>query len=164
MCAALVTLGFLLNVDRDEVIAAAEESHVPPVKEVFSSKPDVAFVGDDFSLPSVDNDKPVYDKYTTRQRQEKGLPTTYGGTRDYYYGDNVVYLTFDDGPNDKNTPRILEILKKENIKATFFLTGQNVARYPDVVKQIYQSGNAMGLHSYTHDYKKIIPVSDGVHR
>ena len=69
--------------------------------------------------------------------------------------DNVVYLTFDDGPNDKNTPRILEILKKENIKATFFLTGQNVVRYPDVVKQIYQSGNAMGLHSYTHDYKKI---------
>ena len=56
LCAALVTLGFLLNVDRDEVIAAAEESHVPPVKEVFSSKPDVAFVGDDFSLPSVDND------------------------------------------------------------------------------------------------------------
>lgn len=155
LCAALVTLGFLLNVDRDEVIAAAEESHVPPVKEVFSSKPDVAFVGDDFSLPAVDNDKPVYDKYTTRQRQEKGLPTTYGGARDYYYGDNVVYLTFDDGPNDKNTPRILEILKKENIKATFFLTGQNVVRYPDVVKQIYQSGNAMGLHSYTHDYKKL---------
>ena len=57
----------------------------------------------------------------------------------------MVCLTFDDGPNDKNTPRILEILKKENIKATFFLTGQNVARYPDVVKQIYQSGNAMGL-------------------
>ena len=51
LCAALVTLGFLLNVDRDEVIAAAEESHVPPVKEVFSSKPDVAFVATIFRCP-----------------------------------------------------------------------------------------------------------------
>ena len=37
----------------------------------------------------------------------------------------------------------------------FFLIGQNVIRYPDVVKKIYQSGNAIGVHSYTHDYKKI---------
>lgn len=150
----LASLGLFLNFDRDRVLAAAESRHIP-VPQVLSGKPDVAFVGDDFSLPPVDNDKPVYDKYTTRQRQEKGLPTTYGKTREYYYGDKVVYLTFDDGPNDKNTSRILDILKKENIHATFFLTGQNVVRYPDVVKKIYQSGNAIGVHSYTHDYKKI---------
>lgn len=125
------------------------------VQRVFAKEPDVAFIGDDFTLPPVDNDKPVYDKYTVRQRQEKGLPTTYGKTRDYYYGEKVVYLTFDDGPNAKNTSHILDILKKENIHATFFLTGQNVARYPDMVKKIYQSGNAIGLHSYTHDYKKV---------
>lgn len=117
--------------------------------------PDVAFIGDDFSLPDVNDDRPVYDRYTTKQRQEKGLPTTYGTDRPYFYGDHVAYLTFDDGPNEANTTKILDILKQENIHATFFLVGQNVARYPDVVKQIYASGNAMGIHSYSHQYKKI---------
>lgn len=118
-------------------------------------KADVAYVSDDFTLPDKDNDKPVYDKYTIAQRKEKGLPLTYGKTRDYYYGDHVAYLTFDDGPNDHNTMEILDILKKENIHATFFLTGQNVKQYPEVVKKIYASGNAIGVHSYSHDYKKI---------
>ena len=69
----LASLGLFLNFDRDRVLAAAESRHIP-VPQVLSGKPDVAFVGDDFSLPPVDNDKPVYDKYTTRQRQEKGRP------------------------------------------------------------------------------------------
>ncbi len=126
-----------------------------PIPSIVKQKPDVAFVGDDFSLPPVDNDKPVYDKYTLAERKAKGLPLTYGKTREYYYGDHVVYLTFDDGPNKANTEKILQILKDEDIHATFFLTGQNVRLYPDVVKEIYQSGNAIGVHSYTHDYKKI---------
>ena len=126
-----------------------------PVPSMIQQKPDVAFVGDDFSLPPVDNDKPVYDKYTLAERKAKGLPLTYGKMREYYYGDHVVYLTFDDGPNKANTEKILQILKDEDIHATFFLTGQNVRLYPDVVKEIYQSGNAIGVHSYTHDYKKI---------
>lgn len=117
--------------------------------------PDVAFVGEDFSLPDIHDDRPVYDKYTTKQRLEKGLPTTYGNDREYYYGDHVAYLTFDDGPNKENTTKILNILQKENIHATFFLTGQNVEQYPEVVKAIYQSGNAIGIHSYSHQYKKI---------
>ena len=120
-----------------------------------SSKPDVVFIDDNFSLPPIDNDKPVYDKYTTAQRKEKGLPTTYGQDREYYYGDHVVYLTFDDGPNPKNTEKILDILKQENIHATFFLTGRNIEAYPEVVKKIYQSGNAIGLHSYSHEYKNL---------
>lgn len=133
-------------------MAQAAGSSIPSIIE---QKPDVAFVGDDFSLPPVDNDKPVYDKYTLAERKAKGLPLTYGKTREYYYGDHVVYLTFDDGPNKANTEKILQILKDEDIHATFFLTGQNVRLYPDVVKEIYQSGNAIGVHSYTHDYKKI---------
>lgn len=133
-------------------MAQAAGSSIPSIIE---QKPDVAFIGDDFSLPPVDNDKPVYDKYTLAERKAKGLPLTYGKTREYYYGDHVVYLTFDDGPNKANTEKILQILKDEDIHATFFLTGQNVRLYPDVVKEIYQSGNAIGVHSYTHDYKKI---------
>lgn len=115
----------------------------------------VAYIGDDFSLPAVDNELPVYDKYTEAMRKEKGLPLSYGGKREYFYGERVAYLTFDDGPNRENTGRILDILSQEGIHGTFFLTGQNVERYPDVVKRIYQSGNAIGMHSYSHDYKKI---------
>ena len=87
------------------------------------------------------------------------------GVKDYYFNEDGSYdpskvrpmlaLTFDDGPNKENTTKILKILKDEQIHATFFLTGNNVERYPDVVKAIYESGNAIGIHSYSHDYKKI---------
>lgn len=142
--------GWLLYSHHGQHIAAAVQQQAASI-----SHPDVAFVGEDFTLPPVDNDLPVYDRYTVQQRKDKGLPLTYGTTRDYYYGDHVAYLTFDDGPNKENTTKILKILKDEQIHATFFLTGNNVERYPDVVKAIYESGNAIGIHSYSHDYKKI---------
>jgi peptidoglycan/xylan/chitin deacetylase (PgdA/CDA1 family) len=142
--------GWLLYSHHGQHIAAAVQQQAASI-----SHPDMAFVGEDFTLPAVDNDLPVYDRYTVQQRKDKGLPLTYGTTRDYYYGDHVAYLTFDDGPNKENTTKILKILKDEQIHATFFLTGNNVERYPDVVKAIYESGNAIGIHSYSHDYKKI---------
>lgn len=142
--------GWLLYSHHGQHIAAAVQQQAASI-----SHPDVAFVGEDFTLPAVDNDLPVYDRYAVQQRKDKGLPLTYGTTRDYYYGDYVAYLTFDDGPNKENTTKILKILKDEQIHATFFLTGNNVERYPDVVKAIYESGNAIGIHSYSHDYKKI---------
>ena len=70
-------------------------------------------------------------------------------------GQKKIYLTFDDGPSDKNTEAILKILQDEHIHATFFLTGKNVERYPEVVKAIYASGNAIGIHSYSHVYDRI---------
>lgn len=161
-CLAILILGaagFVLH-RQSETVAGELTRSVAAVTNAVQTAPDVAFIGDDFSLPDVNDDRPVYDRYTTAQRREKGLPTTYGKDRAYFYGDHVAYLTFDDGPNAANTTKILDILKQENIHATFFLTGQNVERYPDVVKQIYQSGNAMGIHSYSHDYKKIYASPD----
>lgn len=117
--------------------------------------PKVAYVTKDFKLPDVNNDLPVYDKYTTKQRKEKGLPLTYGTEREYFYGDHVAYLTFDDGPNKANTAKILDILKKEDIHATFFLLGKNAEKNPDLVKRIYNEGNAMGIHSYSHVYQTL---------
>ncbi|WP_301405397.1 polysaccharide deacetylase family protein [Enterococcus entomosocium] len=61
-----------------------------------------------------------------------------------------VALTFDDGPNDTSTIKLLEKLKKENIKATFFVLGQMVDRNPEVAKQIVREGHEIGSHSYTH--------------
>ena len=63
-----------------------------------------------------------------------------------------VALTFDDGPNPPYTNQILDILKKENIKATFFVCGTNIKRHPDVVKKEAQEGHQIGNHTYNHNY------------
>lgn len=65
----------------------------------------------------------------------------------------TIYLTFDDGPSN-NTSKILDILKQEDIKATFFLVNFN-SSYNPVVKRIYDEGHSIGIHSYTHNYKLI---------
>jgi peptidoglycan/xylan/chitin deacetylase (PgdA/CDA1 family) len=62
----------------------------------------------------------------------------------------VVALTFDDGPNPHATPQILDILKSENIKATFFLIGKWVKKYPELARRIASEGHAIGGHTYSH--------------
>jgi peptidoglycan-N-acetylglucosamine deacetylase len=62
----------------------------------------------------------------------------------------VVYLTFDDGPVPEITPWVLQVLERENIKATFFCVGENVMKYPDIYKQILASGHSVGNHTYNH--------------
>jgi len=70
--------------------------------------------------------------------------------------DKVVALTFDDGPNPSTTRQVLEALKKYNGVATFFLLGELADEYPEVVQEIYESGNEIGNHSYDHkDFKQI---------
>ena len=66
-----------------------------------------------------------------------------------------VALTFDDGPDGRITPKVLEILKQNNVKGNFFFIGENVVKYPSVVKKAYQQGNLVLNHSYNHpDFKK----------
>ncbi|AWZ49233.1 polysaccharide deacetylase [Clostridiaceae bacterium 14S0207] len=64
--------------------------------------------------------------------------------------EKVVYLTFDDGPSINNTKKVLEILKKENIPATFFLIGENAERNPDIVKELLKNNMAIGEHTFSH--------------
>jgi peptidoglycan/xylan/chitin deacetylase (PgdA/CDA1 family) len=64
--------------------------------------------------------------------------------------DKVVALTFDDGPSPVWTPRILDELKKANIKATFFMLGEHVAKYPEVARRVAQEGHEIGNHTYDH--------------
>ncbi|WP_243644036.1 polysaccharide deacetylase family protein [Paenibacillus pinisoli] len=66
----------------------------------------------------------------------------------------VVYLTIDDGPS-KHTPEVLDILKREGIKATFFALGEQVERNPDIAKRIVEEGHAIGNHTYNHKYEKL---------
>jgi peptidoglycan/xylan/chitin deacetylase (PgdA/CDA1 family) len=62
----------------------------------------------------------------------------------------IVALTFDDGPNPYATPQILDILKSENVKATFFLIGKWVEKYPELACRIASEGHAIGGHTFTH--------------
>jgi chitin deacetylase len=61
-----------------------------------------------------------------------------------------VALTFDDGPYGEATNQILDILKKEQVHATFFLVGINVEKYPAITKRIVNEGHVIGNHSYSH--------------
>ncbi|MDX9916548.1 MAG: polysaccharide deacetylase family protein [Gudongella sp.] len=63
-----------------------------------------------------------------------------------------VYLTFDDGPSEKATPQILEILGKYSIKATFFVVGSMSDKYPERLREIRDAGHAIGNHTYSHVY------------
>ncbi len=61
-----------------------------------------------------------------------------------------IALTFDDGPDPTWTPKILDILKRHNLKATFFLIGENAVAHPDLVQRIFDEGHEIGNHSFTH--------------
>lgn len=60
-----------------------------------------------------------------------------------------IALTFDDGPSEF-TPQVLEILNKNNVKATFFCIGKNIEKHPKILKQIFDAGHIIGNHSYNH--------------
>lgn len=64
--------------------------------------------------------------------------------------ENVVYLTFDDGPHPTITPWVLDQLKQFNAKATFFCIGNNVGKHPDVYRKILDEGHVTGNHTYNH--------------
>lgn len=74
----------------------------------------------------------------------------------------VAYLTFDDGPSQAVTPLILDLLKEENIKATFFVLGTNVKNNPDIVKRAYLEGHYIANHGYSHNYAKLYSNSENV--
>ena len=61
-----------------------------------------------------------------------------------------IALTFDDGPHPLYTPEILEILKKNNVKATFFVVGENADLYPDILRQTAEEGHEIGDHTFSH--------------
>jgi peptidoglycan-N-acetylglucosamine deacetylase len=67
-----------------------------------------------------------------------------------YVDSKYLALTFDDGPDKRNTPKILDILKDSDTKATFFVVGNNINLYPDLLNDIYNQGHEIGNHTYTH--------------
>ncbi len=71
--------------------------------------------------------------------------------------EKVIALTFDDGPWPISTVQVLDILKQNQIKATFFVTGQNVKNYPDLLKRESAEGHIIGNHTWHHRYQFLNP-------
>jgi len=82
--------------------------------------------------------------YRNLQRRHPGV---------LFYGDTSfpeIALTFDDGPHPGDTPQVLDVLAKHDVRGTFFLVGQYVERYPQFAKLIHQNGHQIGIHCYRH--------------
>lgn len=76
--------------------------------------------------------------------------------------EKTVYLTFDDGPSDRVTPKILDVLAEEKVKATFFIIGKNVETRKDIIKRESDEGHTVAVHSYTHKYKDIYSSAESL--
>lgn len=79
---------------------------------------------------------------------------------DYFFHPKTMYLTFDDGPSADNTAAVLDVLQEKNIKATFFVVGENVRKNPEIAKRIVAEGHAIGIHCNRHDYEAIYESVD----
>lgn len=80
----------------------------------------------------------------------------------YKSDEKQVYLTFDDGPSRDITGQVLDILKQEQVPATFFVLGARVDLYPEVLQRIYNEGHYIANHGYSHEYSKIYENKDTV--
>ncbi len=78
----------------------------------------------------------------------------------YYFHPKTMYLTFDDGPSEENTTAVLDILREHDIKATFFVVGENVRKHPEVARRIVEEGHTIGIHCNRHEYDVIYESVD----
>jgi len=79
-----------------------------------------------------------------------GMDLVFGPSVERGPRDNRIYLTFDDGPNQRATPAILETLAIERIPAAFFMVGDHVRRFPALARQVVAAGHTVGNHTYNH--------------
>ncbi len=78
-----------------------------------------------------------------------------------YFEPKKLYLTFDDGPSAENTTAVLDILKEQGVKATFFVVGKNVEKHPEIAKRIVEEGHTIGAHCYDHSYDVVYESVEG---
>ena len=77
-----------------------------------------------------------------------------------YSNEKIAFLTFDDGPNILVTPKVLDILKEENVKASFFVIGKCVDSHPEITKRAYDEGHYIANHGYSHNNNLLYKSSD----
>ncbi|GIJ52124.1 hypothetical protein Val02_90100 [Virgisporangium aliadipatigenens] len=85
------------------------------------------------------------------------IDTRNGAARSYAIPKKTMAITFDDGPDPRWTPAIARILDKHGVKATFFVVGTQVARYPFIARELTNSGHEIAIHSFTHPNMAALP-------
>lgn len=151
----LGSMMLLAGCAHDGSTPAAETSSAGTDETAAQDASSYVLVNNDFSNLQLDDPSvPVYDDKTLEERRQEGLPTAMPDLQPYKEG-RVAYLTFDDGPDDKNTPAILDILKENQVPATFYVTGQHAELHPDILKRIFAEDHAIGNHSYDHRYETL---------
>lgn len=110
--------------------------------------PDNIEIGQNIKIPYIKSSSDNSRRRSNRPNYLKLFPNTFylkGNT-----GKRQVALTFDDGPDTKYTPKILDVLKKYNVKATFFLMGSRAKKHPQIVKRIIDEGHIIANHTWSH--------------
>ncbi|WP_308195452.1 bifunctional polysaccharide deacetylase/glycosyltransferase family 2 protein [Dactylosporangium sp. AC04546] len=85
------------------------------------------------------------------------IDTRNGTLRTYRLPLKTIALTFDDGPDPWWTPRVMEVLRRHRVNATFFVLGTQVARHPGIVAELARDGDEIGVHSFTHPHLERLP-------
>ncbi len=98
-------------------------------------------------------------KLNTREYREQIAEGIARGI-DLYFNPKTMYLTFDDGPSAENTDKVLDVLKENDVKATFFVIGEYVRMYPETARRIVEEGHTIGIHCDVHDYGPLYASAD----
>ena len=97
---------------------------------------------------------------TPEAGEPKEIKTEYTGAYQVNQGDKVAYLTFDDGPTANVTPKILDVLREKDAKATFFVLGKMMLANPDVAQRAVSEGHIIANHSFSHDYNTVYSTEE----
>jgi len=126
--------------EQDTTVQEESENEAEPAAETIEEDPNIALL-EEIGEEAVLNYR-IYKRYLA----DREIPAE---------GQKVVYLTIDDGPNPNSTGEILNILAEKGVKATFFVLGSMVQRYPELLNDIVDAGHGIGNHGYSHVYKII---------
>lgn len=137
------------TIDYNQGVTISDNRDPNPTLNIDSSQVDINKVGTYIAVYTVSDRS---GNKIEKKRKIKVVENTTIGHNEQN-GEKIVNLTFDDGPS-ANTQKILEILDRYNVKATFFVTGNNQA-YNHLIKAAHDKGHTIALHTYCHDYPKI---------
>lgn len=146
---------FFMRVCLPVLIIAVLFSGVAIAKKISIPEYDETIFGSPYSAQLLSLPAPTSPPVPREDGVAPSFETEYVQAYNGYEGEKIAYLTFDDGPTSNITPRILDVLKEKNVKATFFVLGKMVEAYPEMAKRAVEEGHILANHSYSHDYKSV---------